>query len=81
MKLGVPELLIILAVIVLLFGPTQIPRLTKMIGKGVKNFRSGMSDEDKDDDSEDDEKKSEKKSDKKSAKKSKKADKDADEEE
>lgn len=78
MKFGVPELLIILAVIVLLFGPTQIPRLTKMIGKGVKNFRSGMND-DEDDDSET-EKKSETKSDKK-AKKSKKADKESDEEE
>lgn len=78
MKFGVPELLIILAVIVLLFGPTQIPRLTKMIGKGVKNFRSGMN-EDEDDDSET-EKKSETKSDKK-AKKSKKADKESDEEE
>lgn len=78
MKFGVPELLIILAVIVLLFGPTQIPRLTKMIGKGVKNFRSGMN-EDDDDDSET-EKKSETKSDKK-AKKSKKADKESDEEE
>lgn len=78
MKFGVPELLIILAVIVLLFGPTQIPRLTKMIGKGVKNFRSGMN-EDDDDDSET-EKKSETKSDKK-VKKSKKADKESDEEE
>ena len=42
MKLGVTELLIILAVVVIVFGPTQIPKLTKMFGKSVKNFKDGM---------------------------------------
>lgn len=42
MKLGTTELLIILAVVVVIFGPTQIPKLTKMIGKSVKNLRAGM---------------------------------------
>ena len=45
MKLGVTELLILLAVVVILFGPTQIPKLTKMFGKSVKSFKDGMSDE------------------------------------
>ena len=45
MKLGIPELLIILAIVVVIFGPKQIPKLTKMFGKSVKNFRDGMSDE------------------------------------
>ncbi len=42
MKLGTTELLVILAIVVVLFGPTQIPKLSKMFGKSVKNFRSGM---------------------------------------
>lgn len=45
MKFGVTELLIILAVVVLLFGPTQIPKLTKMFGKSVKNFKKGMTED------------------------------------
>ena len=42
MKFGVTELLIILAVVVILFGPSQIPKLTRMFGKSVKNFKDGM---------------------------------------
>ena len=45
MKFGVTELIIILVIVVVIFGPTQIPKLTKMFGKSVKNFRDGMSDE------------------------------------
>ncbi len=43
MKMGVPELLVILVIVVIVFGPSQIPKLTKMFGKSVKNFRDGMS--------------------------------------
>ena len=42
MKIGTTELIIILAVVVIIFGPTQIPKLTKMFGKGVKNFKEGL---------------------------------------
>jgi sec-independent protein translocase protein TatA len=45
MKLGTTELLIILAVVILIFGPTQIPKLTKMFGKSVKSFKDGMGDD------------------------------------
>ena len=48
MKFGVTELLIILAVVVILFGPSQIPKLTKMFGKSVKNFKDGMAGEKED---------------------------------
>ena len=44
MKIGTTELLIILAVVVIVFGPTQIPKLTRMFGKSVKEFRNGMED-------------------------------------
>lgn len=45
MKFGVPELLIILAVVVIVLGPTQIPKLTKMFGKSVKSFKEGLGDD------------------------------------
>ncbi len=46
MKLGTLELLVILAVVVIIFGPTQIPKLTKMFGKSVKGFREGIAEDD-----------------------------------
>lgn len=50
MKIGTTELMVILAMVVIIFGPTQIPKLTKMFGKSVKSFRDGMaSDEEKED--------------------------------
>ena len=42
MRIGVNELLIILLIVVIVFGPTQIPKLTKMMGKSVKQFREGL---------------------------------------
>ncbi len=39
---SMPELLIILAIVVLLFGAKKIPDLAKGIGKGIKNFRGEM---------------------------------------
>ena len=48
MKLGTTELLVILAVVILIFGPTQIPKLSKMFGKSVKNLRAGMQEDDED---------------------------------
>ena len=43
MKIGTTELLIILLVVIVIFGPTQIPKLTKMLGQSIRNFRDGMS--------------------------------------
>lgn len=50
MRLGTLEILAILGIVLLVFGPTQLPKLTKMFGKSVKNFREGMEEEDKADD-------------------------------
>ena len=41
--LGVPELLIILVIVILLFGPGRIGKVAGEIGKGIKNFRDGLS--------------------------------------
>jgi sec-independent protein translocase protein TatA len=39
MRLGVMELLIILAIVILVFGASRLPELGKGIGKGIKNFK------------------------------------------
>ena len=43
--LGVTELILILVVILLIFGPKQIPKLAKMFGKASKKFKEGLNDE------------------------------------
>lgn len=43
-NIGMPELIIIVFIILLLFGPKKIPELMKGIGKGVSSFKKGMSD-------------------------------------
>ena len=40
--MGVPELLIILVVILLIFGPKNLPKLGSALGKTVKNLREGI---------------------------------------
>lgn len=47
MKLGTTELIVILVIVILIVGPTQIPKLTKMFGKSVKSFKDGMEKSDK----------------------------------
>ncbi len=44
MRIGTQELLIVLAIVIIVFGPTQLPKLTKMFGKSVKSFRDGIAD-------------------------------------
>jgi len=42
MKPGLPELLIILLVIVLLFGPGRIGKIAGELGNGIRSFRDGL---------------------------------------
>ena len=50
-SLGVPELLVILAVAVLLFGGKKIPEVAKGLGEGIRNFKTALKgDEDKPED-------------------------------
>lgn len=46
--MGVPELLIILVVVLLIFGPKNLPKLGASLGKTVKNIREGMDSTDAD---------------------------------
>ena len=40
---GIPELLIILFIIVLVFGANRLPQLGDALGKGIKNFKKSFS--------------------------------------
>jgi sec-independent protein translocase protein TatA len=42
-KLGLPELLVILFIALLIFGPKKIGELGKGLGEGIRNFKSGIS--------------------------------------
>ncbi len=46
-RLGLPELLIILAVVVLLFGVGRIGRVAGEMGKGIRAFREALKDDEK----------------------------------
>jgi len=44
--LGVPELLIILVVVIILFGVGRLGRLGGELGRGIREFRSGLKSDD-----------------------------------
>jgi sec-independent protein translocase protein TatA len=49
-NLGPTELLIILAIILLVFGSTKLPKLARSMGEAQKEFKTGMEEGKKDDD-------------------------------
>ncbi len=55
-SLGVPELLLILLLVIIIFGAGKLPQLGKGLGEGIRNFKSAIrndSEEKKDDASKD----------------------------
>lgn len=50
-RLGLPELLIILAIIIVIFGANRLPGLGRGIGDAIRGFKEGLkTDEDDKDD-------------------------------
>ena len=47
-KFGATELIVILLIVLVLFGPKQLPKLSKMFGNSIKNFKEGMQEDDED---------------------------------
>lgn len=47
MGIGLPELVLIILVVLLLFGAGRIPGIMENMAKGVKAFKKGMKDDDK----------------------------------
>ncbi len=46
-RFGIPELLILLAIVVLLFGVGRIGRVAGEMGKGIRAFRDALKDDEK----------------------------------
>jgi len=42
MNLGLPELIVIAAVALLVFGPKRLPELAKGLGKGIRDFKKAL---------------------------------------
>lgn len=40
--IGIPELLVILLILVLIFGATRLPEIGKGLGQAITNFRSSL---------------------------------------
>ena len=43
-KLGLPEILVIAAIALLIFGPGRLSELGKGLGEGIKNFKNSVKD-------------------------------------
>lgn len=41
-SLGLPELLIILVIVIVIFGASRLPQLGRGLGEGISNFRNGL---------------------------------------
>ena len=41
-SLGLPELLVILLIVIVIFGAGKLPQLGKGMGEGIKNFKDAM---------------------------------------
>lgn len=46
-RIGLPELLILLAIVLLIFGGRKIPELFRGLGEGIRSFKEGMKEEPK----------------------------------
>ena len=40
--LGVPELILILVIVIVIFGAGKLPQLGRGLGEGISNFREGL---------------------------------------
>ena len=46
---GIPELLLVLLIVLLVFGAARLPQIGDALGKAIRNFRKGASGEDEKD--------------------------------
>jgi sec-independent protein translocase protein TatA len=43
-RVGLPEMLIILVIVILIFGANRLPEIGRGIGKGIRNFKEATRD-------------------------------------
>ena len=48
MRIGPQELMIVLIIVLVIFGPKNLPKLGKMFGKTMKSFKDGINEDDED---------------------------------
>jgi sec-independent protein translocase protein TatA len=51
--IGVTELIIVLVIVLLIFGPKRLPGMGKALGSGMKEFKDSITGNDKDDEDDD----------------------------
>ena len=44
MGIGIPEMLIILFIVILIFGANRLPDIGRGIGRGIRNFKESVKD-------------------------------------
>jgi sec-independent protein translocase protein TatA len=44
-RIGLPELVIILMIVIIIFGANRLPQLGRGIGSAIKTFKDGIKDE------------------------------------
>lgn len=44
-RMGFTELLVVLLIVLVIFGPTQLPKLSKTLGRTITSFKKGMDEE------------------------------------
>ncbi|HUV15663.1 MAG TPA: twin-arginine translocase TatA/TatE family subunit [Pelolinea sp.] len=57
MRLGTPEILVILVIVLLIFGPGRITKVAGEMGKGIKAFKDGLTSDKKSEEDKNDEEK------------------------
>jgi sec-independent protein translocase protein TatA len=49
-NIGLPEILVVLVIALIVFGPKRLPELGRSLGKGIREFRGSVSGDSHDDD-------------------------------
>jgi sec-independent protein translocase protein TatA len=48
-NIGLPEILIVLAIALIVFGPKRLPEMGRSLGKGIREFKDSITGDDEDD--------------------------------
>jgi sec-independent protein translocase protein TatA len=48
-NIGLPEILIVLAIALIVFGPKRLPEMGRSLGKGIREFKDSVTGNDEDD--------------------------------